>query len=120
MMKKRYFRLMLTALLVLQLCTSQVSITVNDVPFIVKLMGSPYLMASMLFVADRLLMNKKLSLYEYQELWGNKNVQLLPQYKYFAIPLYKKLGGNENPLFSVPITFIVTDFMFHHFSYWGI
>lgn len=42
-----------------------------------------------------------------------KNIQHVPHYKYVIRPLYRWLGGNNNPLFSVPATFIISDYLFH-------
>jgi len=48
----------------------------------------------------------------YEKLWG-ENMKYFPQYKYFSRPLYKTLGGNRTPLFSVPTTFFITDYVMH-------
>ena len=48
----------------------------------------------------------------YEKCWG-ENMKFFPQYKYFSRPLYKKLGGNRTPLFSVPATFFITDYVIH-------
>lgn len=37
----------------------------------------------------------------------------LPHYRQFIIPLYQFLGGNQNPSFSIPMTFLITDYVFH-------
>ena len=55
-------------------------------------------------------------LQKYENGFGN-NVKYLPQYKYFTRPLYKLLGGDQDPLFSVPATFAITDFVIHQLLY---
>ncbi len=36
-----------------------------------------------------------------------------PHYKWLIRPVYKLLGGNRYPLFSVPATFLASDILFH-------
>ena len=43
-----------------------------------------------------------------ENFWGDKAVHELPQYKYFFVPLYKALGGKENPVFATMGTFLVS------------
>lgn len=49
---------------------------------------------------------------KYEDLWG-KNRKHMVHYKYVSRPIYKLMGGNENPLLSVPATFIAMDYLFH-------
>lgn len=49
----------------------------------------------------------------YNLFWGNSLLHMLPQYKYIARPVYKLLGGYNNPLISVPAAFVATDFIMH-------
>lgn len=39
--------------------------------------------------------------------------QSLPHYKYIARPFYKVMGGDKKPLISVPLTFLLMDYLFH-------
>lgn len=41
------------------------------------------------------------------------NMKYVPQYRYFTRPLYKLLGADRYPLFSVPATFAITDIVIH-------
>jgi hypothetical protein len=41
--------------------------------------------------------------------WG----EIPSHYRYVARPVYKLAGGNKYPLFSVPTTFFVMDYLFH-------
>lgn len=53
----------------------------------------------------------------YKLLWGNPLVQeYAPHYRFFGLPLYKLLGGNNRPLISVPLTFFAFDLDFFAFD----
>lgn len=49
------------------------------------------------------------------DMWTNPFIKRLPQYNYISLPAYKFFGGNQNPLISVPISFVVTDLVAHQF-----
>lgn len=49
----------------------------------------------------------------YDWLWGNSAIQSLPHYYYVIKPIYIFFGGKNNPLVSVPVTFISADLIFH-------
>lgn len=48
----------------------------------------------------------------YDAFW-KKGVSDFPQCKYVAKPIYKMLGGNKNPLVSIPATFAAMHYLFH-------
>ena len=43
---------------------------------------------------------------------SEKAIRMLPPY-YVSKPFYIGFGGNKNPLFSVPMAFMVTDYLIH-------
>lgn len=47
----------------------------------------------------------------YEQMWSSyKNI---PHYRYLARPMYKFFGGNDAPLVSVPLTFVLMDYICH-------
>ena len=48
---------------------------------------------------------------------GFRDVKYAPQYKYIARPIYKMLGGNNNPIWTVPLTFCITDIICHRIAF---
>ncbi len=50
------------------------------------------------------------------DMWTSDFYKKLPQHKFIAVPVYRFFGGNQNPLVSVPMSFVVTDLVAHQFA----
>lgn len=49
----------------------------------------------------------------YNLFYGNSLIQMLPQYRYVAMPVYRYFGGIDHPWIATAAAFCVTDLLIH-------